>query len=79
MAVQIVDALEMVEIDQRQTVNHTRLHVVEFAGSQTQKMPAVEQPGQLIGGHQIVELAHHAAQGVLMRLQGKPALAHALS
>ncbi|SAJ33061.1 Uncharacterised protein [Enterobacter cloacae] len=41
-------------------------------------MPAVEQPGEFVGSHQVFQLAHHAAQRVLVRLQGIAALAHAL-
>ena len=42
-------------------------------------MPAIEQSGQLVGGHQVLELAHHPAQRVLVRLQGEAALTHAQS
>ncbi|MCY1429472.1 hypothetical protein D9M71_453900 [compost metagenome] len=42
-------------------------------------MPTVEQAGQLVGGDQVFKLAHHAAQGVLMGLQGIAPLAHALA
>ncbi|MNJ68782.1 hypothetical protein D3C77_650600 [compost metagenome] len=79
MPVQIVDAFEMVEVDQRQAMYDTGFHGVQLAGSQAQEMPAIEQACEFIGGHQVFELAQHAAQGVLVRLQGKTPLTHALS
>ncbi|MNY05979.1 hypothetical protein D3C86_1387180 [compost metagenome] len=42
-------------------------------------MPAIEQPRELVSGHLVFELAHHPAQRVLVRLQGKTPLAHTLS
>jgi len=78
MTVEIVDSLEMIQVDQRQPMHLLLVHGLQLATGNAQEMPAVEQPGQFIGGHQVFELAHHSAQRVLMRLQGKPALAHAL-
>lgn len=75
----IVDSFEMVQIDQRQAVMSPVVQMLQFAGGQTQEMATVEQPGELISGDQVLELAHHPAQGVLVRLQGEAALAHALA
>src|SRR5690606_17005860 len=79
MAVQVVDALEMIQVDQRQAVLAALAQVVQLAQGQAQEVPAVEQPGQLVGGDQALELTHHAAQGVLVRLQRVAALVHALT
>ena len=79
MAMSIVDSFEMVQVDQRQAVMSPVVQMLQFTGGLTQEMPAVEQPGEFIGGDQVLELAHHPAQGVLMRLQGEATLAHALA
>ncbi|MNF07001.1 hypothetical protein D3C80_2070750 [compost metagenome] len=60
-------------------MHHVGFHGVQLAGSQAQEMPAVKQPGEFVGCHQAFELAHHSAQGVLMRLQGEPPLTHTLA
>ncbi|MNH35671.1 hypothetical protein D3C79_963800 [compost metagenome] len=69
----------MVKVDQRQAMHDTGVHGVQFTGRQAQEMPTIEQARELVGGHQVFELAHHPAQRVLVRLQGKTPLAHALS
>ena len=79
MAVAVVDLLEMVEVDQGQAMHLPRRQHGQLIGRQGQKVAAIEQPGQLIGGGQAFQLAHHPAQGVLVRLQGEAALAHALA
>ena len=79
VAMDIVDALEVVQVDQRQAVALPLTHFFQRAAGQTEEMSAVEQPGEFVGGHQVLELTHHAAQRVLVRLQRIPALAHALA
>ncbi len=79
MTVSIVDSLEMVQIDQRQAMLPSGPHVLQLACGQAQEMPAVEQPGEFVGGHQVLQLPHHPAQGVLVRLQGETTLTHPLA
>lgn len=53
--------------------------VIQLAQGQAQEVAAIEQAGQLVGGHQVFQLPHHPAQGVPVRLQRITALAHALA
>ncbi len=78
VAVAVVDPLEVIEVDQRQAVLPVRQQVFQRPAGHAHEMPAVEQTGEFVGGHQVFQLAHHAAQRVLVRLQGIAALAHAL-
>ncbi|MNY21039.1 hypothetical protein D3C86_1545580 [compost metagenome] len=79
MPIVVIDAFEVIEIDQRQPVARAWLHHDQFTAGHAQEVPTVEQPCQFVGRHLILELPHHAPQGVLVRLQGIAPLAHALA
>ena len=79
MAVDIVDPLEVIEVDQREARLMPLAQTTQVALGDAQKTSTVVQPSQLIGGGQVLQLPHHAAQGVLVRLQRIATLAHALA
>ncbi|MNN33056.1 hypothetical protein D3C81_1467940 [compost metagenome] len=79
MTVQVVDAFEVIEVDQSQAMHHTGVHSIELTGGQPEEMPAIEQPGQFVGCDEVFELAHHSAQRVLVCLQREAPLPHAMA